>query len=148
MIRLDMVHAALLAGMHKVCFAEPWNEAAMAGMLAMPGSYGFLAAAADRPQGFILCRSAADEAEVLTLLVLPGERRHGLAKALLAEALAKAQSGGAASMFLEVAANNQAALALYTGLGFLQVGRRPRYYGGQTDALILRKALVQPGGAW
>ena len=133
---LSPVHAALMAGMHRICFAEPWDEAAMAGLLAMPGAFGLLAGEVS-PRGFILCRTAADEAEVLTLLVLPPYRRSGLAGRLVEAAWSQA---GAASMFLEVAADNVAGLALYSSHGFVPVGRRPRYYGGRTDALILRRS--------
>ena len=38
------------------------------------------------------------------------------------------------------AASNEAAQALYAGLGYVQVGRRPNYYHNpKEDALILRK---------
>jgi [ribosomal protein S18]-alanine N-acetyltransferase len=140
-------HAALLAGLHRRCFVEPWDEAAMGSLLAMPGAYGFLAASPEQPGaapvpfGFILCRRAADEAEVLALLVLPPFRRGGVAAALLDAALVEAADGGAAAMFLEVAADNDAAGGLYYAAGFAEVGRRHRYYGGHTDALVLRKDL-------
>ena len=47
---------------------------------------------------------------------------------------------GAASLFLEVGADNPAALALYAGLGFTRVGMRKAYYNGG-DALVLRLSL-------
>ncbi len=112
----------------------------MGAVLAMPGGYGLLAGA-NKPQGFILCRIAADEAEVLTLLVLPPFRRRGVAAALLRAALDTAHAAGATAMYLEVAADNAAGLALYAALGFRQVGRRPHYYGGKTDALVLKGDL-------
>ncbi len=140
MTPLSPAHAALMAGMHHVCFKEPWDAKAMADLLALPGSYGFLAGEA-RPEGFVLCRAAADEAEVLTILVLPPYRRAGLGARLLAAAAAEARVRGAAALFLEVAADNAAGQALYAAHGFHTVGRRPRYYGGVTDALVLRKDL-------
>jgi ribosomal-protein-alanine N-acetyltransferase len=51
-----------------------------------------------------------------------------------------AAARGAVAMLLEVAEGNGGARALYAGLGFGAVGRRPRYYGAE-DALILRAAL-------
>jgi ribosomal-protein-alanine N-acetyltransferase len=56
-------------------------------------------------------------------------------------AMADARAAGAAAMFLEVAESNAAARALYGGLGFAPVGRRPRYYENGEDALVLRRAL-------
>jgi ribosomal-protein-alanine N-acetyltransferase len=137
---LGAAHAGLIAGMHHVCFKEPWNEEAMRSLLAMPGAFGFLAV--DRtPQGFVLARSAADEAEILTLLVLPPYRRRGLARALLEAAVEKARAEGAKTMFLEVAANNRAGRALYIAAGFVQQGIRPRYYEDGVDALLLSRSL-------
>ncbi|WP_254453743.1 hypothetical protein [Siccirubricoccus sp. G192] len=56
--------------------------------------------------------------------------------------MAAARARGAAAMFLEVAAGNPAALALYRGLGFDRVGQRRRYYPDGSDALVLRRDLV------
>jgi ribosomal protein S18 acetylase RimI-like enzyme len=53
-------------------------------------------------------------------------------------------------MFLEVDMGNFAAQALYRRLGFVQVGRRPRYYANGADALVLRAdlpAATSLGGA-
>jgi len=146
---IDPVHATLLAGMHRICFAEPWEERAMRELLAMPGAYGILAAPKpkektgdQRPKGFILCRVAGDEAEVLTLMVLPPYRRCGLAKQLLVRAIDAARHAGASVLFLEVAADNGGARALYSSEGFEQVGCRPRYYNNAVDAMVMRRLLV------
>jgi len=65
-------------------------------------------------------------------------------------ALAAAAAGGAKAVFLEVAADNAAALALYQEAGFETVGVRRGYYprpgGGAADALNLRLALNSPAG--
>jgi ribosomal-protein-alanine N-acetyltransferase len=138
---LAPAHARLIAGMHHVCFAEPWNEKAMADLLAMPGAFGWLAAGEEQPEGFVLARVAADEAEILTILVLPPYRRGGLAGRLIEAAADNARVRGASKMFLEVASSNQAAQALYTKVGFELVGRRKRYYPNGSDALLLARAL-------
>ncbi|PKU23319.1 GNAT family N-acetyltransferase [Telmatospirillum siberiense] len=140
---IEAAHAALLAGMHRICFTEPWDEKAMRELLAMPGTYGFLAAEAGKlPRGFIMCRTAGDEAEVLTLMVLPTHRRKGLAQGLLDHGMTEAAAGGAAVIFLEVAADNEAGRALYSAMGFEQVGCRPHYYGNVIDALVMRRPLA------
>jgi [ribosomal protein S18]-alanine N-acetyltransferase len=68
-------------------------------------------------------------------------RRRGLGALLMAGALAQAVAGGAAAMLLEVAADNDAARALYARLGFEEVGRRRRYYADGRDALVLKRLL-------
>jgi ribosomal-protein-alanine N-acetyltransferase len=45
-------------------------------------------------------------------------------------------------MFLEVAADNTAARALYAAAGYQQVGQRRGYYAGGIDALVLARPLT------
>ena len=91
--------------------------------------------------GFILVRTVADEAEILTLAVRPADRRRGIAAGLVARGASVAAAQGASRLFLEVAEDNDAARGLYERAGFVEAGRRPRYYaradGSRTDALIL-----------
>ncbi len=140
---LRITHAAFgapaLAALHALAFppGQAWGAEAIALMLEMPGTIGLWQPA----EGFVLVRVAADEAEILTLAVIPAARRRGLGAALMRAAMADARAAGAAAMFLEVAESNAAARALYGGLGFAPVGRRPRYYENGEDALVLRRAL-------
>ncbi len=128
-----------MAAIHAASFPprERWGEDAMRLQLELPGAFAFI----DARGGFVLARVASDEAEILTLAVSPEARRSGLGRALLAAAMAEARARGAASMFLEVAAANEAALALYADAGFTQVGTRPNYYPGGAAALVLRASL-------
>ena len=133
-------HAAVIAALHARCFDEVWDERAVLEILAMPGSFGFLCGA-EVPRGFVLSRAAAGEAEILSIGVLPEMRGQGLGEVLLMAALDAAKSAGAEAMFLEVAAGNEAARALYARAGFEEVGRRAGYYGAGADALVLRLGL-------
>lgn len=138
--RATMAHVAPLAAIHAAAFpaCEAWGEDAIALQLAMPGVFGLL-----HPRGgMILARVTADEAEVLTLAVTPDVRRQGVAGALLAGAMAAAREQAARTMVLEVAVGNTAARALYERAGFVEAGRRPRYYADGGDALILRAHLA------
>lgn len=145
-----LAHCRLLAGMHAICFAEPWSEAAMAETLVMPGVVGLLAVDGDSltpamtppgPAGFVLWRVVAGEAEILSIAVLPPWRHLGLGGRLLGAALTASAATGAEAMFLEVAVNNGAAQSLYGRTGFSVVGRRRGYYG-DTDALVMRRDLI------
>jgi ribosomal-protein-alanine N-acetyltransferase len=135
-----LVHGDLLAGIHHVCFAEPWSPASMAQVLDMPGAKALLALDGPQPAGLVIWRVAVDEAEILTIAVLPPWRRTGLGQRLMAAAMDEARQSGAVSMFLEVADGNTPALGLYGRLGFESVGRRKAYYNG-IDALVLRRDL-------
>lgn len=131
--------APALAALHAAAFppAQAWGANAIALLLAMPGAFGVWRDGA----GLVLARMAATEAEILTIAVAPETRRRGHGAALLGEATAVARARGAAAMFLEVAADNAAALALYAREGFVEVGRRRRYYADGADALVLRRDL-------
>lgn len=136
-----MTGPAHLATLHASAFDAPWDAEAIAVVLGTPGAE--LEAAED---GFLLWRRAADEAEILTLAVRPQARRRGLGGQLLDQALARARAHGVARLFLEVAHDNDAAIALYASRGFEQAGRRPAYYarpnGSRADALILALNLI------
>lgn len=130
---------APLAALHAASFPDPWDAPAITALLAAQGTFAF-----HHPDGFVLARIAGDEAEILTLAVMPAARGRGLGRALLQAAIICAQEQGAVTMFLEVGVDNPAALALYSGLGFARVGARKAYYavaGGSGDALVLRLPL-------
>lgn len=133
---MTAVTAARLAEIHATAFAAPWDAAALEALLDQAGVFVL-----EQPDGFILLRAVADEAEILTLAVRPESRRQGLGARLVREGATKAASHGARRLFLEVADDNTAARALYAGAGFVETGRRPGYYahpdGGRRDALIL-----------
>jgi ribosomal-protein-alanine N-acetyltransferase len=136
--------APAMAQAHATAFDAPWSADEFASLLDSPGVFGLLAGDA-APRGMVLCRIAADEAEVLTLAVDPQARRQGVARALVAAALGAARQAGATTAFLEVAADNAAAVGLYAGLGFRRAGLRRGYYdrgaAGTMDALVMRLDL-------
>lgn len=132
-------HAAALAAIHRAAFPanEAWGTDAISLQLALPGTFGLF----DERGGMLLGRVASDEAEVLTLAVAPMVRRRGIASRLLLAAQAEVRARGSAAMFLEVSTGNSGALALYRRAGFIEVGRRRRYYADLSDALVLRVHL-------
>jgi len=140
----DASDALALAKAHASAFDAPWPPEAFASLLGTPGVFA-LAAVEGGPVGLILMRAIAGEAEVLTLAVEPAHRRRGVARALLRAGLAQAEAAGAEAAFLEVAADNAAALALYREAGFEQAGHRGGYYrrpdGEAVGALVLRRTL-------
>ena len=131
-----------LARLHGVSFVTPraWSEAEIVDLLANP-----LCFVLEAPLGFLLGRVVAGEAEVLTLAVDPAARRQGVGAVLMERFLEEANTRGAQVAFLEVAADNDAALGLYKGAGFAQTGRRRRYYqrpdGSTVDAITMQRPV-------
>ena len=136
---------AALARLHAEAFTtpRPWSEVEFASLLSGTGS--FLVA---EPQGFALGRAIAGEAELLTIAVADQARRGGIGRRLLTAFLKEAAERGSATVFLEVAADNAPAIALYRAAGFAQTGRRRGYYAGpgghRIDALVLSRAMTGP----
>lgn len=102
---------------------RPWTAQTFRAFLYAPG-----ALLTTSGKGFALGRIIADESELLTLAVDPDARRQGHARRCLTDLIARARDGGARRMHLEVAADNHAAIALYTAAGFEVTGRRKGYY--------------------
>lgn len=135
-----------MAALHAAAFDEAWSAPELSSLLDHPGAVAVAAYSAEGMDGFVVGRVAADEAEVLTIVTAARARRRGTGGALLAGLTGELMQRGATVLFLEVAADNTAALALYRQAGFAEVGRRRRYYSRpgdeSVDAHILRKALV------
>lgn len=132
-----------LARLHRAAFtvSRPWSAAEIADLLKSPHVTLFC-----DPHGFALTRLVAGEAELLTVAVDPAHHRKGIAEGLLRDWL-EGLTGQAETAFLEVAADNAAAQALYLKLGFADVARRKGYYAradaANVDAVIMRLALTK-----
>lgn len=139
------LHAETLAALHALCFPdEPWDAAAIASLCSPPEGFALLALRGEEPVGFALARVAAGEGEILTIGVLPADRRGGVGRRLVMAVLGTAQDLGAEALFLEVAEDNSPARTLYMANGFEPVGRRPGYYtrpGGAVAAVVMRRTI-------
>ena len=136
------------AAIHAESFSHPWSPAEFEALLSNKTSIG--AAAIDAPsdelRGFALSRLAADEAEILTIAVHKAYRNRGIGRALMIDTLSRLAASHVRSLFLEVERTNQSAIALYSRMGFREVGQRRGYYqkqdGSTATALVLRKDLT------
>ncbi len=132
-----------IARMHAALFAEGWSEASILQTLSHPGSVAMIAGAGTPRQigGFALAQAAADEAEILSIGVIPGWQRQGVGSKLLQGVKRAAIKSGAKRLYLEVAQSNAAAIALYKKAGFDETGRRKGYYAkagvAAEDAIVL-----------
>ena len=90
--------------------------------------------------GFIVWRTVADEAEIISIGVAPDARRNGIAGALILLMEQELKKQSIRNVFLEVSEVNIPAKKLYEKYGFLATGKRPKYYDG-IDAIIMTKEL-------
>lgn len=150
--RLEGLDLERAAALHREAFEplgeRPWTRQEMAELLASAGVAGLMLEVDGRDTGLALWRTAADEAELLTIAVRADIRRCGHGRALLDAVVAHTRDAGAHELFLEVGADNAAARSLYSQAGFVDVGRRAGYYRRRTgfaDAIVLRLTLVCGG---
>ncbi|MBT1175925.1 ribosomal protein S18-alanine N-acetyltransferase [Bifidobacterium sp. LC6] len=79
-----------------------------------------------------------EDAEIMDVGVGKTYQRQGIARALMAELIARAHQQGAQRMLLEVSVINEPAIRLYTSLGFERIGLRKRYYQPEgIDAYVM-----------
>ncbi len=135
--------AGEVANLHGRLFSPGWDEAGMKALLEHPAATSLMAVSGNPKTvvGFVIGQLASDEAEILSIGTAPDWQRAGLGRMLLEGLIRAAKRGEAKRLFLEVAEDNEAALALYRALGFQETGRRKNYYqrpdGSKTDALTL-----------
>lgn len=145
---LQSADLAVLALLHAACFPDDaWDSGALGTVLAMAGTGGHLACSGTGEIcGFLVGQCLGDDAEILTVGVAPQLRRQGIARALLLDFVTRAGEAGARRVVLEVAADNEAALALYRVLGFVYEGKRQNYYrrasGPNMDAWRLSRDIA------
>lgn len=139
----------ILAEIHAQSFTHNWEADELARLKGQDGVMILTVRRASpygtrNPLGFLIIRTVAGEAEVLTIAVHPRSRGRGVGKKLMQDAMFRLYSDRCENLFLEVDGANQAALLLYKSLGFRQVGERKGYYRdakGDGTALVMKVDL-------
>jgi [ribosomal protein S18]-alanine N-acetyltransferase len=128
-------------------FLHPWSRELLARELSHAWSHVLVALEQERREerivGYVVFWLVHDEVHVLNLGTAMAARRRGIGRALMEEAHTLGRSRGAVLSTLEVRRSNAAALALYGGLGYRQVGVRPNYYAEEgEDAIVMVRDLA------
>lgn len=138
--------AAAIATLHGASFQRGWSDGEVERLLMEHNVLAHRITIGRTLIGFILSRTAVDEAEILSVAVTSARRGRGFAGSLLNLHLGRLAGIGARAVFLEVGEDNLPARRLYARLGFAEVGRRPGYYprsnGQAVAALVLRRDLA------
>ena len=93
--------------------------------------------------GYAGLMAVGPDADIQTLAVAPAARHSGVGQRLLDELIDEAARRGCTRIFLEVAADNEAAQRLYQRNGFEVTARRSDYYAPGLDAVMMRRSLIQ-----
>ncbi len=143
--KLSIDDVSEMMQIERQAYAFPWTENVLKDCL--QGAYlcrglmlnGVLCA-------YAILSVAAGECHVLNICVAPDVQGKGIASDFLRKLLDEAVEWNAEITFLEVRASNVAALALYSKLGFSEIGRRKGYYrngDNREDALVLSLPLTR-----
>jgi ribosomal-protein-alanine N-acetyltransferase len=157
MTRIDLVRETdipAIAAIEQRAFSDPWSERAFRDVLAHSRMY-FACVREEEADytsapvlGYVVAWFAGAQGEIANLAVDDTARGRGLGSTLLDAALEEARRHSTDEVFLEVRSSNARARQLYESRGFVEVGRRRRYYRRPVeDAIILRwtePATVNP----
>lgn len=123
----------------KACHAFPWSEKTFRGN--QGERYLNLKIEVDNAiVGFAVTQTVLDEATLFNIAVAPHYQRRGLGRKLLEATIEQLKEKGVTTLWLEVRASNDKAIALYQTLGFNEVTVRRDYYptaDGREDAIIM-----------
>lgn len=134
--------AETLARLHAAGFYRGWPREDFQTYLAAKATPAYIACDRNRKiAGFIMLRVTGEECELMTIAVDPKWRDKAIGTALLRASFADLMMSPCKTMFLEVAEDNKAAIALYRRHGFIEIGRRAGYYprpdGAPATALVM-----------
>ena len=126
---------------------DAWSDAVMRDEVASPHGVYVVSEEAGRLVGYAGLRApiGATDADIQTIAIAESDRGRGRGRAILEALLAEASARRMQRVFLDVRADNPVAQGLYASEGFVEVGRRRRYYQPDgVDAIVMRLDL----GAW
>jgi ribosomal-protein-alanine N-acetyltransferase len=142
-------HVPEVAAIESLCFSDPWAEASFRQAVDNPGVFFVVATdgAGGPVVGYVVAWFAAGEGEIANVAVAPAARGRAIGGLLLDAAIAAAGEQGAEALYLDVRESNAHARALYDSRGFVEVGRRRRYYRRPSeDAIVLRLGIGSSTG--
>jgi len=123
------------------CYPLPWSFQQFVQELENPVASLLVCEVENEIVGYICYWLIADEMQILNLATAPQFRRKGVAAQLMTQAFSRCLPEHLSSVWLEVRAANQAAIALYQRHGFKQSGIRKAYYRDGEDAIVMVKTL-------
>lgn len=135
----------LFAALEAEVFAEdPWTPYMIAEELSSPASRYWVATDdAGDVVGYGGVKVGGDQADVMTIGVRSHARGRGYGGAILDTLLDWSREAGAREIFLDVRPSNEGAIGLYESRGFVEIGRRPRYFRNPVEeAVEMRAPLI------
>ena len=130
-------HLAAIAKLERAVFHAPWSEQALELLCDPKRAFGYVTMDGDLATSYAGMMTVAGEGQITNVATHEGYRRRGLSRAVMQAMLAHARELSLFEVTLEVRESNTAAIALYEGLGFTVVGKRPRFYTHPVEAALI-----------
>jgi [ribosomal protein S18]-alanine N-acetyltransferase len=123
---------------------DAWTEALFLGELSEVPVSRKVAVAEFEGQviGYVSLRFVGRQGDVNTIAIAKDFQRKGFGNQLLAWLLMTAKDLGVRELFLDVRADNLAAIEMYKKAGFDRIDIRRNYYDHSVDADVMRKKLT------
>ncbi len=122
-----------------VCFSTPETEESIYSFLKSKTFFVDVIEDEGIVTGHCIYFFVPDNAEIISLAVTPEKRRMGYGRDLVYNVIERAKENNCKEVYLEVRKSNEAAISLYTSIGFHQVGERKNLYSKpEEDGLIMQ----------
>lgn len=120
-------------------FPHPWSRTHFLDELKSPHAFPLVAFDAEgKVIGYVCPMFLLDEGHILDVAVRPDLCGRGVGRMLVERVIGDCRERGADFVSLEVRPSNRSAIALYQRLGFVETGRRRRYYQDGEDAILMQ----------
>lgn len=129
---------ANIVELEKVSFQTPWSEISLRKEFESFNSFYLIIEKKSDLIGYIGSHIILDEVDIHNIAIFPNEKRKGYGYLLLENFLLRLKDINIKQVTLEVRGSNKAAIQLYLKLGFVQIGKRIKYYSDNNeDALVM-----------
>ena len=128
----------------RLAYAHPWSRAVFEDTV-VAGYQAQRLLAGTTLLGYFVAMKGVEEVHLLNITVAPAHQYKGWARVMLEALSLWARGQAAKTLWLEVRVSNSRALQIYRAQGFVQGGRRPKYYpsghGQREDAIVMSLTL-------
>ena len=125
-----------------VCFSTPETEESIYSFLKSKTFFVDVIEDEGIVTGHCIYFFVPDNAEIISLAVTPEKRRMGYGRDLVYNVIERAKENNCKEVYLEVRKSNEAAISLYTSIGFHQVGERKNLYSKPEDDGLIMQYLI------
>jgi [ribosomal protein S18]-alanine N-acetyltransferase len=137
------VYADEILDIERDSFPSPWSFNAFMAETEKSLSHLWVLTSDGRVSGYICFWILGSEIQLLNIAVRPDSRRRRLGRFLLEKMIEEGLSRGVENIWLEVRRSNSAARNLYSRMGFLETGIRPKYYSETNEDAITMTLELQ-----